>query len=428
MLIALTHSIVDGALARLPDPEINLATFAIAKSLVNVTKAPDLMSTQVFLAFAHDRESFQLLRRFVWLVIVGVFLLLVLLGYTPLGGLVLRQVFNIHDPVQLDRAFRALRIMALLPFVETLRNFYQGMTIALVRTGIMAVATSLRVVGLFFFLSWVVARQLFPGIVAASIAWVSGIGFEFVIILGYIILSFGSIQRAVTELPPKPRESLSLGRIWSFFVPLGLMSTVAALIPPVIQAGISRFSLTPAEHIAAYGIALSLMTTITGPIRILHQTLFVYGGEDRRLVRRFCLSVGFLTSLVTLTLAATPLGQFVIGRVIGVSGSLTDTARSVLAVFAFYPVAAAWREYCWGIIMSNGSTGIIGRAKTANLGAAASALLASLALSVQPAIAGAIAYTSGEIVESLVIWHHAQTTKSALPIPVKATQTPTGSG
>ena len=62
--------------------------------------------------------------------------------------------------------------------------------------------------------------------------------------------------------------------------------------------------------------------------------------------------------------------------------------------------------------MQNGSTGIIGRAKTANLIAAVVALLTSLVLSVHPAIAGAIGYTSGEIVESLVIWHHAAGSKA----------------
>ncbi|HHV43562.1 MAG TPA: hypothetical protein GXX57_02680 [Firmicutes bacterium] len=405
-LIASTHSIVDGALARLPNPEVNIAVFGIVKSMVNVIKAPELMSTQVFLAFVDDQKSYRLVRRFNWQVISVVFFLLSLLGYTPLGGLVLQYVFKIDDPDQLDLAYRALRIAAFLPFVETLRNAYQGMAVGLVRTGIMAVATAMRVVVLFFFLSWVVAGQVFTGIEAGSIAWVAGIGFELLIILSYFVWSFGSLSRGVTHLPSKDHGELTMGMVRNFFIPLGVMSLIAALIPSVIQAGIARFSLAPAEDLAGYAVALSLMTVIVGPARSLHQCLFVYGADEEGVVRRFCLLVGLVLTLVMLSLALTPLGNWVFGSVIGVSPTVTKTARGVLGVFALFPIACAWREFCWGIIMQNGSTGIIGRAKTANLIAAVVALLTSLVLSVHPAIAGAIGYTSGEIVESLVIWHH----------------------
>ena len=279
-LIASTHSIVDGALARLPNPEVNIAVFGIVKSMVNVIKAPELMSTQVFLAFVDDQKSYRLVRRFNWQVISVVFFLLSLLGYTPLGGLVLQYVFKIDDPDQLDLAYRALRIAAFLPFVETLRNAYQGMAVGLVRTGIMAVATAMRVVVLFFFLSWVVAGQVFTGIEAGSIAWVAGIGFELLIILSYFVWSFGSLSRGVTHLPSKDHGELTMGMVRNFFIPLGVMSLIAALIPSVIQAGIARFSLAPAEDLAGYAVALSLMTVIVGPARSLHQCLFVYGADE----------------------------------------------------------------------------------------------------------------------------------------------------
>ena len=106
-----------------------------------------------------DQKSYRLVRRFNWQVISVVFFLLSLLGYTPPGGLVLQYVFKIDDPDQLDLAYRALDCR-FPPFVETLRNAYQGMAVGLVRTGIMAAATAMRVVVLFFFLSWVVAGQV----------------------------------------------------------------------------------------------------------------------------------------------------------------------------------------------------------------------------------------------------------------------------
>ncbi|MCK9222529.1 MAG: hypothetical protein M0Q40_07890 [Limnochordia bacterium] len=406
-LIASTHSIVDGALARLPNPETNLAVFGIVKSLTNVVKAPELMSTQVFLAFVDDKDSYRLIRKFNWSVVLLISSLLMLLGYTPLGGFVLQQVFKIQSQTQLELAYRAMRIVAFLPLVETLRNSYQGMAVGLARTGIMAVATGLRVILISLFLSWVVAGQFFPGIVAGSLVWVAGIGLELVVIVSYVVCSFGSLDRAVATLPSKENSNLSMGLVRSFFIPLGIMSVLAALIPSVIQAGISRFSLSPMEHLAGYGVALGLMTIITGPIRSLHQCVLVYGADENGVVRRFCLFVGVLFTLVTVLLSQTPVGDWVIGEIIGVSPEVTKIARGVLGVFAFFPIACAWREFYWGMIMRNRSTGIIGRAKTANLAAVVGALVLSLALSVHPALAGAIAFTSGEIVESLVIWHHA---------------------
>lgn len=420
LLFSSTHSIVAAALARLPLPEANLAVYAVVQALVNAVKAPCLASMQVTAALVGDRTSFRRVMTLIWSVCAFFLAALALLALTPAGEWVLVTLIGIHDPVQLALARTGMRIVLWLPIVETLRNSMQGLAIALKSTNVLPVATAVRVAATSLFALWALQSQLLTGIVVGSVAWVAGIGIEGVLVALYLSVRFGSPGRAAARLAERDGaahggEPVTPRRFFTFFAPLGLMMSVTAGLMPVLQAGLARGP-APTETLAAFGVAWSLRTVLAGPLQMLHHVPLAYvtGLADPRLrtVRRFCYAVGAAVSATLLGLAWTPAGPWLVGTVLGIPPSLVPLVLATCAAFALFPLITAWRESYWGVLMREQRTAIIGAAKVANLIAvvlAVALLFGPLRdlLPVPGAVAGALAVTCGELVESLLVWRRA---------------------
>lgn len=427
-MIASTHSIVNAALARLPSPEANLAVFAVVQALANAIKAPCLLARQTTLALV-NRHSYRLIMRFVWAVCAFFTAALLVLGFTPAGGWVLRNVIGLTDPSHITLAYTALRFVALLPIVETLRNGYQGIAIGLESTAIMPIGTTVRLAGLCLFLWWAVSAQSIPGVVVGTLTWIVGIGVEGLFVVGYLMHRFGTLERSARHMPRRNGGSVSLGELFKFFIPLALMMSLAAWMHPVIQSGLARGD-SAVRSLAAYGVALGLTVVVGGPISMLHQTAMVYAGglddPNWRRVKRFCLAVGGAISVITLVITLSPLGQWIMGTVMGVPAGVGTTAIQTWIAFAPHPLISSWREAYWGILMRQRRTSLIGLAKTANFAAVFGAVLALFGplqtmLPFEPAVMGALAFVTGEAVESVVVWYHATRRHGHAPGPTAGT-------
>ncbi len=414
-LIASTHSMMNAALARLPLPELSLAIFTVVKSLTNAIKAPDLMARQTAVSLIDDRVSFHTVMKFVW-GLCGVLLsVLFLLSFTPAGGWVLRNIIGLSDPEHIVLAYTAMRITCFLPIVESLRNGIQGLAIGLERTKIMPVGTATRFIVVLLFLGWAVSAQTVSGLVAASLTWTAGIGIEGILIVGYLVKRFGSLSGAAERMPHRNEARLTMFDVMKFFAPLGLMMSLMAWIQPMIQSGLAR-SISPTRSLAAYGVAWGVVLVITGPISLLHQCSLVYtqGTDDPNWprVKRFSLIVGAVVAALTFAVAVTPVGYWLLHRVIAAPAPIAQAALPTLAAFSLFPLIRAWRETYWGVLMHQRSTSMIGGAKVANLLAVGGVLLLAFGpiqagLLVPPAVVAALAYTLGEGIESIVIWRYA---------------------
>lgn len=424
LLIASTHTITDGALARLPAAEMMLAVYAVVKALTNAVKAPELVALQLMLALVEDRGSLRRVGLFLTLLCALLTAVLALLGFTPLGEVVLRDIVGLRDPVQLAAAQAALPILLLLPLAETLRNGLQGIAIGLKRTAIMPLSTLLRILALLLFFGWAVSTQRLSGVTAATLSWLLGIGLEALMIFLYLRHRYGSLGRAADQMPERGKGRLGMVQIARFFAPLAVMVALSAWLQPLVQGGLARGS-APTASLAAFGVAWGLTYLIIGPVTMLHQCTLLYtdGREDPnwRRVMRFCLGVGAVAGGAVLLVALTAPGHDLLRRAIGVPEPVVRLVLPTMVAFASWPVVRAWREAYWGLLMRERRTSIIGVAKVANLVAVALALLLALgplrlSVVVPPPAVGALAYAFGELVESLVIWRYA-TGRASAPRP-----------
>lgn len=411
--IGLSHSIVDAALARMPSPELSIAIFAIVKGFSNIIKSPIYTSRQVVSAMVDSKASYLLTIKFLG-AFCGFFLLILMsFGYTPLGGIVFRNIYGLRDPEQIEFARAALRITAFMPVVEYLRNSHQGIVISLRKTQLILPGIILRLVFISSFLWWVVQSQALLGVVAGSITWLFGIGLEAVFIIASLFFFYKSPAQAAELMPVTNKRELDVKGLFKFFIPLGLMMSFASYVQPIIQAGLGRTE-SPTEALAVFGVSMGLMFVLSGSLSMLHNVSLIYAedhnDENWPQIFKFCLSIGIFVSSIIFIISVTPIGFWIFNSVISVSVEITELAMKVMLVLSVVPLFRAIREAFWGLLMTEKNTRAIGISKLMNIITVIITLVISiLFVNIHPAIIGGIAYTLGEGAETLAVWFQAFT-------------------
>lgn len=415
-IISSSQSIVNAALARLPLPTLSLAVFGVVKSLTSTITAPGFPTRDAVVSLTDDGGSFRKVMKFVWSLGGLLLLTLLTLAFTPAGSWVLRNVMGIHDPQYIRLAYVALQITCFMPLVITLRNGAQGLAIGLEMTRIMPVGTLLRFTAVCLFLWWAVHTQAVSGIVAGGLTWTIGIGLEGSLIAAYFVKRFGSLSQAADHLPHRNSHELAMGDITRFSAPLGIMAVLASSLQLVLQSGLAH-SVSPTRSLAAYSVAWGLIKIVVSPVGYLRQCSLVYaaGLDDPnwKIVKRFSLALGLTVSGLIVALALTPLGHWLLASVIAVSEPVARNALATLLAFAPLPIVRAWRQAYWGLLMGQRRTPMITWAKAANILAVGSALaivfgFLQAGIALPPSAVGALAYTLGEAVESVIIWHYTE--------------------
>lgn len=411
-LISMTHNIINATLARLPSPELTLAVFTVVKSFSNAIKAPVLVSGQVSTALADSRQSYRVSTGFVWSVAGGFFLILVALGYTPLGGLFLRAVMGLEDPEAIDVGYRAMRITAFLPLTEVTRDSNRGILIARQRTTFVSVGTAARLVAILMFVVWAVRSRTDAGIEVAALTWTGGLAIEALVVLGALFILFGSPIRAAEGVPRRNDRTVTIRYVAAFFLPLAFMITVRAALQPLVQAGIARGAESATRALAVYGVSWGLVLNILAPLVLLHNVAMVFapGRKDPSwpIVARFCAATGAAMTGILLVLGLTPAGVFLLRRVLGVSAQIAAESNQAVLAFCLLPLFWSTREAYWGVMMRRHRTGGIAVGKAVNVAAMTLAMVLLFGplgglVTIPPSVVGAVSLTVGEAVETAVV-------------------------
>ncbi len=416
ILISSTHTITNIALARLPDPVLSLAVFAVVKGFMNAVKASGMISDHISLSLIDDRDSYIVATRFIWSLCLVLFALVSIVAFTPVGGYLLSGVLGLRDPRAVEFGYRVFRITVFLPFVEILRNSNRGLLIAREKTYLVSISTVARVVLISGFAVWAISSQRMIGVDAASIIWVGGIGVEGLVVLISVFVAFGSPMRAASLIPTRNKRALTTRGVWMFFSPLAVMITLHAAFQPVLQTAIAWSPSDSTVALAAYGVAWGLVLNVVAPLQMLHNCPVVFsavpGSPNWKKVRRFCAFVGFSSAAALFVFSASPAGLWVLREVIGVSNDIAVESRAALVAFSVFPALWGVREAYWGALLHTQRTSVIGGGKMLNMAAVVLCLLfffgpAARVNPLSPAVTGVIALTIGEACETFFVYRRA---------------------
>lgn len=198
-------------------------------------------------------------------------------------------------------------------------------------------------------------------------------------------------------------SGLTPGRFARFYVPLAATSLLLTATNPLVAAALAR-TFDPAASLAGYSVAFALTGALYSPLLVVQQvaaTRLLDGGRIEP-VRRFALATGVIFSFLALTVAFSPVGDWVFREVVGVTGRVHEEARSAMALFWPVPLLTGLRALHQGRLVAAHRTRPIALAtgsRTVVLSVVAFALL----VLAPGAWIGAAAFTLGLLVETVLV-------------------------
>ncbi|WP_228275743.1 hypothetical protein [Gracilibacillus oryzae] len=84
-LVTISHVIINSTLARAPDPAIVIASYSIAMSLFAIFERCAVILRQTCSTLVRDQVSFKLMRTATFYVLSIIFVLSLLIAYSPIG-------------------------------------------------------------------------------------------------------------------------------------------------------------------------------------------------------------------------------------------------------------------------------------------------------------------------------------------------------
>ncbi len=164
------------------------------------------------------------------------------------------------------------------------------------------------------------------------------------------------------------QEVVTIKRILTFFIPLGLTSMMMMMSHSIIAAGIARTYL-PEISMAAYAVSLNVIGIMEAPMVLARQMSIALfkGPRSFAVVRNVAgLTVGFL-SLISLAVAFTPFGSFVFSQLLGVPDNLMLPTLQVFRFVMLMPIVSCIRSLYHGVLITRQRTFFVTQAMFARI-------------------------------------------------------------
>jgi len=348
-LMSLSHTIINGALARYADYVTALAGMSVAMVVHLFIASPSYQNHTVTIAMVRGPRSRRGVLIFVGLIACYVSLMLGLIAFTRLGDLVLIDLLG-APPKIAEAAREALQLLVLLPFFTGLRGFFQGLVIQSRHTSLISIATGLRVAALLGFLA--LGKDWFFGTQLGAFALVSCIIIE-TLLMAYFAWR---VQLPLTD----QQDEKSAGQIFRYALPLAYSSCLQQTIPLLINSIIGRLPDAPLA-LASFGVIRGFLFLLAGPMRNLQQVYLTLVNtlSDYLVLKRFAIIVALGLGLLVLVVAG-PGAQMILGQLLGVETGLLNYLRLPLAGCALFPLIYAISNLLRGWFAGAHKTALLG--------------------------------------------------------------------
>jgi len=336
--MAMEGALMSAIIARMASPKFNLAAFGVAFSFLMILEAPLMMIISATTALVIDRESFIKMRRFTF-VLIGIITLMMGITVLPPVFYFLSQKL-IGLPYHIARlAYGTVLISTPIPWAIGYRRFYQGVLIRHNQTRYVALGTAIRLTGI------TSLGLLFYRFSVLEGAWTGASILLFAVILEAILSRFlagGIIHHLLSETEIKEgvdEDSLTYRAIFNFYLPLAMTSLLALGVQPAVTffVGKSRMAI---ESLAVLPVISGLIFLFMSCGMSFHEVVIALVGDKNRnfkALRNFALGLGLVTVGLLACIGFTPLSFFWFHRVSGLSVELTQFALTPVKLLTVMP-------------------------------------------------------------------------------------------
>lgn len=404
-LMTLEVPFVQAAIARLIDPEVNLAAFGIVVSLSVTIESPVIMLLATSTALCRDRDAYQVLRRFMLWLNLLLTVVQAIVAFTFVYDLLVCDLMNV--PAHIAAAARpGMGIMTLWSAAIGWRRFYQGILIRFGQTRRVSLGTLVRLLssgGTAALLAW---WGELPGVWVGSWALMAGVLAEAALVTWLVRPTLNERLSGAAHDAAKP---LTMRQVLGFHTPLAATSLLTLLSQPLISAGLAQAAF-PERSLAAWPVAWSLILfTRSFGLAVQEVVIAVLDGpETLGPTRRLSWSVALGAVLVLALIAFTPLADLYLTHVTGLTPELAGFVVPGLQVALLLPGLTALQSWLRALLMKGEATSSIYQAMGVNLLVTAVALQLGAVLEAPGVQMAAVALSVAMVVELAFLGRRAQ--------------------
>ncbi len=337
LMMSVEGPFIAAVIARLGDPEFNLAAYGVAFSLALVIESPIVMALSAATALVRDRQSFVTLRRFVYSLNAAITAAMLLLLVPPVFRWITIGLMDLPEAVA-RLTYQATAVLLPWPAAIGYRRFYQGVLVRHKLTRRVAYGTVVRLAAMALTVLSLDALTRLPGVCVGAAALSAGVVLE-AAATRWMARGVVAGLRTGPEFRDDGTQRLTTSRVVWFYYPLALTSILAFGINPVVSFFLGHGRL-PIESLAVLPVVMSLVFLFrSGGIAYQEVAIALLGdrGEHFRPLAAFARKVGGLTALGLAVVAFTPLGTFWFREVSGLSAELSRLAVLPARILALLP-------------------------------------------------------------------------------------------
>ncbi|GAB4542030.1 MAG: hypothetical protein Kow0063_33520 [Anaerolineae bacterium] len=405
---------LSAVMARLPDPEINLAAYGgVVFPLALIVESPIIMLLAASTALSRDRDSYRKLRRFMMRAGALLTALHVLVAFTPLYYIVAGRIIG-APPEIIEPARVGLMIMTPWTWSIAYRRFQQGVLIRFGHSRAVGLGTALRLCADVIVLAVGYYMATVPGIVVATCAVIAGVLTEAL----YAGLAVRPVLHRHLELAEPVQPPLTFRVFLEFYIPLAMTSLLVLLVQPIGAAALSRMP-RPLESLAVWPIVSGLIFMLRSLGIAYNEVVVALLDEPGSTpgLRQFALLLATTTTLLLVTIAATPLATFWFGRVSGLSLPLLVLARTALWAALPVPGSNVLQSWYQGAMVHNRRTRGITEAMSVFLVTSSVCLWAGVAWGqVVGLYIGLLAFSVASLAQTLWLWQRSRPVMRSLRV------------
>ncbi|MFO7539127.1 MAG: hypothetical protein R6X32_13885 [Chloroflexota bacterium] len=372
LLMTAEGPIISAAINRLPNQVIMLAAQGIVISLSVTIESPIINLLATSTALVKDHASYRLVRRFTihWMIFLTI--ITVLVAFTPLFDLIVRQWLGVPDPVAVW-VQPGMQIMTLWSAAIAWRRFLQGLLIRFNRPRQMAWGTAVRLLASGGTVIGLAVWTDLPGVINGATALMVGVIAEAM----YATAAVQPILREELSVDRPPVSDLTYSTLFWFHLPLAATSLLVLLAQPLVTFSLARLD-QPTESLAAWPVLFQIMLMARAAALALPEAVIALsrGAQTFAPIRRFSLYLAAGLTLFMAIFIFTPLSNFYVFTVqemTPVTGMLTISG---LLLFLPFPALATISSWLRGLLINEQAT------KAVNMGMAINLVLTAVVLAI----------------------------------------------
>ncbi len=342
------------ALMAYPEGSAKLAAYALAIALVAPFRAALVFVPQMSNVMVRGPRSMRCSFRHLLAACGFLTLPVALLGWTPLGRLVLPVIYNV-TPRQIHHMVSYLRWLTSLVAFFGIGRYFTGLLVQARRTGLVTVLRVLH-------LCLVVGTLL----VGRRLGWspVTTISLSLILPEG-LLAALSALGTALLHEHARPQEDrpIPLAEMAAFFLPMAGTAVLFAFTRPIIYAFLTALPGSPDGPVEAMVAAVALASTFAmvfqGAVNQFRNLFATFGRQDPRGVSRFMLRVAGLLTVLMVLAVATPAARLFLRHLQNARAQTLTMATQAVLPLCLVPLIICWRNYNHGLAMVRRRTGLM---------------------------------------------------------------------